>query len=171
MKSQDSQLYRPICFAVRVKKWKTIFLDLSKTVSFTPKSIRSFDGSSINDVIHFFGQLTPCQYSLWLMYCRKTSLPFKNVTSFLDDPFFIKFHQKVLPYLSGFPAPIRWRSDENVLSGSYNNKQRINGSSNGLNGSESDNEGINNNNNKHDHGATMGMWRNKKQKWVKKMLS
>jgi hypothetical protein len=70
-------------------------------------------------------------------------------------------------HMLGFPAPIRWRSDENVLSGSYNNKQRINGSSNGINGSESDNEGINNNNNKHDHGATIGMWRNKKQKWVK----
>ena len=61
---------------------------------------------------------------------------------------------------------MRWRSDENVLSGSNNKK-------NGNRGSESDNEGsnyhnnINNNNNKPDPGAALGVWRSKKQKWVK----
>ena len=61
---------------------------------------------------------------------------------------------------------MRWRSDENVLSGSNNKK-------NGIRGSESDNEGsnyhnnINNNNNKPDPGAALGVWRSKKQKWVK----
>jgi hypothetical protein len=85
--------------------------------------------------------------------------------------------------VSGFPAPMRWRSDENVLSGSSHDKKkdrsRINIFESGstdrsrINGFESDNEGgsaNNGNNNKHEQGSpSIGTWRNKKQKWVNKL--